>query len=133
VTLLPRFLFHINWADSGPGYSWPDSYLCAWLPGFERWVVTASQDNPEAHGYTEEAIGQFGAARTVRDGAARVILNWWRWQVATWQQWRWAYLFGTGEVDAATATAWADRVWDRESGESLPVPRRVSCVAAGAR
>lgn len=133
VSLLPRFLLQINWADSGPGYSWPETYHCTWLPGFARWVVTASQDSPEAHGYTDEAIGHFGPARTVREGAARVILNWWRWQVAAWGQWRWAYLFATGEIDGRTAAAWAERVWDEASGEPRRLPLRAARTAGGAR
>ena len=60
VNLLPRHLFTINWADSGPGFSWPEAYHLTFLPGFDRFVVTASQDSPEMHGYTDEAIGHFG-------------------------------------------------------------------------
>ena len=33
---LPQFLFEINWADSGPGISWPEAYYVAYVPGFAR-------------------------------------------------------------------------------------------------
>ena len=32
AVLPPRHLLTINWADSGPGYSWPVAYYVAWLP-----------------------------------------------------------------------------------------------------
>ena len=32
LDLLPRFLFQINWANSGPGISWPVAYYVTWLP-----------------------------------------------------------------------------------------------------
>lgn len=41
VEPMPRFLFGINWADSGPGFSWPEDYYATWLPGFDCFVVTA--------------------------------------------------------------------------------------------
>ena len=119
VDLLPRFLFEINWADSGPGFSWPESYHVAYLPGFDRYVVTASQDSPDVHGYTDEAIGYFSAEEAVEQGVHRVITAWWKEQVASREQHRWAYLFGAGNVDASTAEAWADEVWDAETGEPL--------------
>ena len=32
VLLQSRRLFVINWADSGPGFSWPVAYYVTWLP-----------------------------------------------------------------------------------------------------
>jgi hypothetical protein len=119
VELLPRFLFEINWADSGPGFSWPEAYHLAYLPGFDRYLVTASQDSPEAHGYTDEAIGHFSPDESVEVGIHRIIVDWWDGQARGWDQHRWAYLFGTGDVDAEEALSWADQVWDRETGEPL--------------
>lgn len=120
VALMPRFLFEINWANSGPGFSWPEAYHCTWFPGFARWVVTASQDSSDVHGYSEEAIGHFGRRADFRRGVARVVINWWRWQAEDWGKERWEHLFDVGQIDARTATTWADRVWYRASG----APRR---------
>ncbi|RDH83608.1 MAG: hypothetical protein DIZ78_13930 [endosymbiont of Escarpia spicata] len=39
VELLPRFLFEINWANTGPDFCWPEGYHLAYLPGFGRWAV----------------------------------------------------------------------------------------------
>ena len=60
AVLPPRHLLTINWADSGPGYSWPVAYYVAWLPYYDRFVVTASADCPEGFGYCDVAIGSFG-------------------------------------------------------------------------
>ena len=34
VELWPRHLLTINWADSGPGFSWPVAYNATYVPGF---------------------------------------------------------------------------------------------------
>ena len=39
----PQLICTINWADSGPGFSWPESYHVTYLPGFGKFVVTASR------------------------------------------------------------------------------------------
>ena len=53
----PQLVCTINWADSGPGYSWPESYHVTYLPGFDRFVMTASRDGPDAWGCVDQAIG----------------------------------------------------------------------------
>ena len=50
VELWPRHLMTINWADRGPGFSWPVAYKATYVPGFSRTVVTASADCPEMFG-----------------------------------------------------------------------------------
>ena len=119
VDLLPQFQFMINWADSGPGYSWPESYYVAYLPGFNIHVVTASQDSPEVHGYTDEAIGHFPATESVPNGVHKVIIDWWQWQADEWGQNCWQNLFYMGDVDMETAMSWATEVWDIDTGEPL--------------
>jgi hypothetical protein len=119
VNLLPRFQFMINWADSGPGYSWPESYFTGYLPGFDLYVVTASQDSPDMHGYTDEAIGYFPADVSISEGVHKVVVDWWQWLANECTQYIWESLFETGEVDAATAKSWALEVWDADTGEPL--------------
>jgi len=36
VELWPRHLMTINWADRGPGFSWPVAYKATYVPGFSR-------------------------------------------------------------------------------------------------
>ena len=51
VSVIPTHLLTINWADSAPGVSWPESYHACPLPGYDKIVVTASVDCTEAYGY----------------------------------------------------------------------------------
>ena len=69
VAFAVRFLFRINWANSGPGFSWPADYHLVWLPGFDRWVLTYSADSPDAMGYCDFALGAFGAEQAWRKEA----------------------------------------------------------------
>lgn len=50
VVLLPQHLFTINWADSAPGVSWPESYYVTYFPEYDRFVVTESQDSTDIWG-----------------------------------------------------------------------------------
>ena len=77
VSLLPRLICEINWADSGPGYSWPEAYHVTFFPGYDVYVVTASQDSPEVHGYTEKAIDYFTAGEPVRKAVSRILSEYW--------------------------------------------------------
>ena len=61
LALVPQHLFTINWADSGPGLSWPEAYHLVYIPGYERCVVTASRDGDDLWGCTDHAIGFFPA------------------------------------------------------------------------
>ena len=120
IATVPQFLFEINWADSGPGFSWPEAYYVTWLPYYDVFVVTASQDSPDVHGYTDEAIGWFGKHKDIAQGSAEIIRDqWWQGQHDEYEQYRWAYLFGTGLIDKSTAYEWADKVWgiDEEDEE----------------
>jgi hypothetical protein len=108
--LISRHLFTINWADGGPGFSWPEAYRLTWLTGYDVAVVTASADCPDMHGYSDYAIGWFDAGTSEEDGVRRCITEWWS-TMRSYGQERWAYLFDTGHVSAGQAAAWANRVW----------------------
>lgn len=118
IRVLPRHLFTINWGDSGPGISWPESYYVAYLPGFERYLVTASQDSTDMYGYTDEAIGHFPVEEGIESGVRRVIRGWWKWLAEECSQERWAgILGGRGQIDAGTAIQCANEVWSSEEEE----------------
>jgi hypothetical protein len=53
----PRLVCTINWADSRPGFSWPESYHVTYLPGFNKFIITASRDGNDASGCSDHAIG----------------------------------------------------------------------------
>ena len=44
LAFVADFICNINWADSGPGMSWPEAYHVFRVPGFDRYVVTASRE-----------------------------------------------------------------------------------------
>lgn len=119
VSGLSRQLFTLNWADSGPGYSWPEDYSVTYLPKFERFVVTAAQDSPDAWGVTELAIGHFSADKAIREGSRKVVTDWWRTLLNDCDQPRWEYLFNEGLIDEQTADEWADQVWSVDKEASV--------------
>jgi len=111
VALAPRHLFTLNWADSGPGFSWPGAYYCTWVPGYDRYVVTYSGDTPEVFGYCDFALGHFGREEELKEGCRGVVTADWTAQYEGCSQGRWAYLFSTGQVGEEEANTWADAVW----------------------
>ena len=73
AVLPPGHLLTINWADSGPGYSWPVAYYVAWLPYYDRFVVTASADCPECFGYCDFPLDHSASkhhSREAREGSS---------------------------------------------------------------
>ena len=109
----PVHLFTINWANSGPGFSWPVAYHATMVVDFRRTVVTASADSEELYGFTDFAIGRFSADEDLLQGTHKVIVGHWS-QAARDGQSRWEQLFETGHVDADVAFVWADEVAWRE-------------------
>ncbi|PKN96597.1 MAG: hypothetical protein CVU43_19860 [Chloroflexi bacterium HGW-Chloroflexi-5] len=111
IELLPLHLFTINWADSGPGFSWPDAYHLIWFPLFNRFVVTASQDSSDAYGVEDKAIEWRPDDQDRREAAKSIIVSYWRDTIYGWDQERWAYLFNEGLISDEEANAWADEAW----------------------
>jgi hypothetical protein len=110
----PQHVCTINWADSGPGFSWPEAYYITYLPSFSCHVVTASRDGEDAYGCLDHAIGFIEGNLEAVDAAKQVIVQSWISQRAAYDQERWAYLFDEGLIDNATAQAWADEAWPEE-------------------
>jgi len=113
----PQHVCTINWADSGPGFSWPESYHVTYLPGFDKFVITSSRDGPDAWGCSDHAIGVADGNLEPIEAAKEVITEFWRMQRNAWEQSRWAYLFDEGLIDEKTANVWADEVWCPEEEE----------------
>jgi hypothetical protein len=111
LTLEPQLVCCINWADSGPGYSWPESYHVTYIPGLEKFIVTSSRDGADAFGCADHALGWGSAAEGELLVAKRIIQGFWEHQRNEWDQERWAYLFDDGLIDSATADAWAEEIW----------------------
>ena len=109
--LFPQYLFMINWADSAPGISWPETYYVIYLPLIDRYIVTASQDSPDMWGVTDLAIGSFAAECDLLTGSGEVISAWWAIQKSGHGQARFAYVWSEGRVSSSLAYHWADQVW----------------------
>ena len=77
IKLFPQLICEINWASTGPGVSWPEVYYVTFLPGYDVYVVTASQDSPDLHGYTDEAIAWFTRDKPFKKSIFRAIHNYW--------------------------------------------------------
>ena len=114
IEMIPQHLLTINWADSGPGFSWPVAYHVTWLPYYDVHVVTQSADSPDAFGYCDFAIGHFSGSADLIGKAAEIIKDDWEWAKDTWDQQRWAYLFDTGLIDNVMAEKLAEDVWGDE-------------------
>ena len=114
VELIPQYLLTINWADSGPGFSWPVAYHVTWVPIYDQYIVTQSADSPDAFGYCDFAIGHFSQTKYFASEAGRIIKKNWEWQRDEFCQDRWSYLFDTGLIHEKTASQLADGVWDNE-------------------
>ena len=110
-----RHLFTLNWATSGPGFSWPVAYHLIWVPTYERFVVTDSRDTDEVLGYPDFALGFFPATSSFVECAGGVIRRNWEIQRDMYSQdERWESLFNTGIVNATTVEQWAEMVWPPE-------------------
>jgi hypothetical protein len=114
IELVPKYLMTINWADSGPGFSWPVAYHATWVPLYDEYIVTQSADCPDAYGYCDFAVGHFSKTDNFVAAAAKEIKSDWEEQRDQFCQARWAYLFGSGLIDEATAIRLREEVWDDE-------------------
>jgi len=80
IELVPKYLMTINWADSGPGLSWPVAYHATWVPLYNEYIVTQSADCPDAFGYCDFDIGHFSATDDFVTAAANAVKEDWEWQ-----------------------------------------------------
>ena len=114
IELMPQHVLTINWADSGPGFSWPVAYHVTWVPIYDQYVVTQSADSPDVDGYCDFAIGKFSVTKDFISETVRVIEADWQWLKDQCSQSRWAYLIGIGLIDENTAEVMANAVWEEE-------------------
>lgn len=83
----PVLVLSINWADSGPGFSWPVYYYISWIPYYERYVVTASYDSDDVEGYLDVAIGDLPEGVEIEGDLKEVIINHWERDAIYLQGW----------------------------------------------
>ena len=118
VEITPVHLVTINWADNGPGFSWPEAYHVTYVPYYDEYIVTGSVDSTDVYGVTDFALGHFSPGEDIRKTSAQIIRSEWQFLTDNYNQYRWAYLFNEGLIDQAYADELADTIWE-ESGEPL--------------
>ena len=114
ISLKPQHLFTINWATSCPGFPWPAAYYVAWLPGYDRFVVTESADTAEVLGYADLALGHFDKDTDIREGAREIIVGDWTYRRDCYSQEHWECVFGTGLIREDEVCRWAAEAWPNE-------------------
>ena len=107
----PEFLLMINYADSGPGFSWPETYHAVLFPHYDVYVVTASQDSPDVHGYVDEAIGFFPRDMDILEGVKPILCKTWPGEMEPEPDYAWQNVWSEGLIDAETACAWRAEVY----------------------
>jgi hypothetical protein len=71
----PTRLRH-NWADPGPGFSWPESYHVTILPGFNKFVLTSSRDGDAVWRCAGHAIGVADGSLSPTEVAKETLRRW---------------------------------------------------------
>ena len=103
LQLAPTLVCVVNWATSGPSYSWPIAYHLTYLPAFDVEVLTASADIPELFGgMCDIAIASRQPAANRRHLAIEMIAECWEDQIATFGS-DWEDVVTSGLVDRLTA------------------------------
>jgi hypothetical protein len=110
LEFLPQHLFTINWADSAPGFSWPEAYNLAYIPRRHRYVVLVSRDSTDVWGCIDQAIGHFDADEDRLLGVRKIIGSSWRPMDGS-KPMPWSEVLRTGLIDRATAERWRREVW----------------------
>jgi hypothetical protein len=82
-----------------------------WIPGYERYAVTASADSPDMYGYCDFALGSFENGRPVIDAVGEIIKRDWAEQREDHGRDHRELFLGGGLIDRATAERWAAEVW----------------------
>ena len=112
VTGLPNFLFKINWATSGPGFSWEELYHVGFLAEYDVYVVTASQDSSEALGFCDVCIGYFSETQDFIQDALYVVMEWWGDKRGEYGAGKYESITSIGSASADQIAEITEQVWD---------------------
>jgi hypothetical protein len=128
VMVVPRYLFMIDWAMSAPGISWPEAYYVTFIPGFDRFVVTASRDSDDLYGCCDHAIGWFGEGVDPKAAALAIVKAWWEMARDCQEHTGWFCFLDAGSVGEDEATALREDVWpeleEEQDERRMPSRRR---------
>jgi hypothetical protein len=110
ITLKPQHILTIFW-PSGMGSDCVEAYYVTYVPGYDRFVVTVSQDSPDRYGCEDFVLGWFSSRRDLRLSAGRVLSRFWRHLYNTCGQERWEECWATGIMISDYAEHLANRLW----------------------
>jgi|TARA_B100001964_G_scaffold37899_1_gene41239 hypothetical protein len=117
INFIPRRLFCINWADSGPGISWPEDYFITYIPNYNVNILTVSADDELYGGIaTDSTIGWVKQNYHIKD-LEKIIKNYWQEKIAEVEQEKWANIFDEGIIKKETLNNWREKVWKEEVDE----------------
>ncbi|MBU3667608.1 MAG: hypothetical protein FGM53_03600 [Rhodocyclaceae bacterium] len=109
--LIPRLLFTIRWPDSFMDDAWTESYYITFFPGFDRYVVTASQSPNETFDLDEVAIGWRYAGEPRLKIAEDIITQSWQELHGKLSGGAWQSVEKSGLVSMNEACMWRNHVW----------------------
>jgi hypothetical protein len=109
----PAFVGMINWADSGPGFSWPEAYHVTDVPELAIRVVTGSRDSEDMLGCTDHALGWAPIATPAREAAQTIVRADWVRQADECDQQRWVCVLGAGVLGEPDLMAMRRAVWGK--------------------
>jgi hypothetical protein len=116
----PALVGMINWADSGPGFSWPEAYHVTDVPELGIRVVTGSRDSEDMAGCTDHALGWAPIDTPARDAAQKIVRAEWTRQADDGAQQRWASVLATGVLHESDLEAMRRAVWGKGRGRRRP-------------
>lgn len=119
ILMHPASVGTINWVVSGPGLDWPCEYHVAFVPEYDRYVVTESHDSDESWGVNDFAVGWFvlpeDAGRpSLKRAVADVLRKRWEALCDDLCQDRFERVERPGLFTAEELEALADAVWTLE-------------------
>jgi len=114
LALLPWHLLTVGWTCNVRRRFDTEAYYLAWLPHYDRYVVTASRDTDECWGYYDAALGDFGSDADPMDALGCIVGDWWNLQADRYRRAKWRYMVHSGLITAKLALEWANSVWCSE-------------------
>lgn len=106
-------LCEINWATSGPGFSWPENYYLHYLEGYEILILTISQDTPDAYGYVDLAVSAVSIPylENISEAAKQLLSRWWAIH-SNYIDEGWESLLQQGLISESEALSLRDDIWN---------------------
>lgn len=113
--LFPVHLLDIERNDAHPGTVCHEAYYATFLPGYNIYVITVSQDTPGSHGCFDVAIDFFHTFNTVGEtalNAGSIMKAWWQFQHKQLHKPFWTKTVTSGMIDDAAALLMRDAAWN---------------------